>query len=178
MIVSALKKFTVAIIGEAGVGKTSIIKRHIFGRFDAEYLSTIEDFYTTLVKADVSSLKNFNEDRWYELDIVDTAGMEEFKKVRDVAVQDKDAYIFIYSLRDPSSIFKLSEQLSLLRSEKKNKIPMIMAGNKEDLLNHDNSFSTAITEEVKQICCKFENNFAFDFCHCSAKYGTGIQDIF
>ena len=65
-----------------------------------------------MIKANYSSAKSPNEDRWYELDIVDTAGMEEFKKVRDLAVQGKDAYIYIYSLKEPSSIFKLSDQLS------------------------------------------------------------------
>jgi len=112
MFVSAYQKYSVAIIGDMGVGKTSIIKRHAWGRFDGEYFSTIEDFYTTMVKIEKTSMLSEKENQWCELDIVDTAGMEEFKKVRDVAIQGKDAYIFVYSLKQPSSISKLSDHLS------------------------------------------------------------------
>ena len=41
--------FTVAVIGDSGVGKTSIITRYMFSKFSGDYSSTIEDFYSTVV---------------------------------------------------------------------------------------------------------------------------------
>ncbi len=50
MFVSKNTKLNIALIGDSGVGKTAIMNRHISQRFIREYSSTIEDFYTTLVK--------------------------------------------------------------------------------------------------------------------------------
>jgi len=49
--------FTVAVIGDSGVGKTSIITRYMFSKFSGDYSSTIEDFYSTVVKINNSEVK-------------------------------------------------------------------------------------------------------------------------
>lgn len=43
-------KFSVAVIGDSGVGKTSLITRYIFTKFSSDYHSTIEDFYSIKIK--------------------------------------------------------------------------------------------------------------------------------
>ncbi len=45
-----MQKFSVALLGESGVGKTALITRYIFSKFSGNYSSTIEDFYSTLVR--------------------------------------------------------------------------------------------------------------------------------
>jgi GTPase SAR1 family protein len=49
--------YTVAFIGDSGVGKTSIITRHMFSKFTNDYNSTIEDFYSTIVKLNHTEVK-------------------------------------------------------------------------------------------------------------------------
>lgn len=50
-------KLNVAFIGDSGVGKTSIITRYIFSKFSREYSSTIEDFHSTIVRLNSTSIK-------------------------------------------------------------------------------------------------------------------------
>jgi GTPase SAR1 family protein len=57
------------LIGEAQVGKSSITCQYIFTKHSPHYIKTIEDFYTARVKVD-----NF----FFEIDILDTAGSDEF----------------------------------------------------------------------------------------------------
>ncbi len=52
--------FTIAFIGESGVGKTSIITRHMFSKFTNDYSSTIEDFYSTMVRVNSSDVRPSN----------------------------------------------------------------------------------------------------------------------
>ena len=125
MLVSKNTKLSVAIIGDSGVGKSAIMNRQIAHKFEDAYSSTIEDFFTTMVKRTVAPVKSdsqientttaHTEDQWLELDIVDTAGMDELKKVRDTAIKDKDAYIFVYSLTSKQSILKLHEFLGQIQ---------------------------------------------------------------
>lgn len=48
---------SIAFIGESGVGKTSIITRHMFSKFTSDYSSTIEDFYSTIVRVNNSEIR-------------------------------------------------------------------------------------------------------------------------
>ena len=103
--------FTIAVIGESGVGKTSIITRYMFSKFTGDYSSTIEDFYSTVVRINNSEIKpasfeypvSVQYDQ-YKLDVVDTAGTDEFKSVRENSLKNKDGYIFVFHVAEPSSL--------------------------------------------------------------------------
>jgi small GTP-binding protein len=111
MFVSKHTKCSIAIIGDSGVGKSSILCRHIHSKFNAEYTSTIEDFYTTMAKVKGTDA----DDKWYELDIVDTAGLDEFQNVRQNSLCRKDGFVFVYDITSPSSFMKVHEFLRAIR---------------------------------------------------------------
>ena len=60
---------SIAVIGDSGVGKTSLLTQFIFSKFNPHYSSTIEDLYHTSLPLN---------DQTYTLDIVDTPGLDEF----------------------------------------------------------------------------------------------------
>lgn len=86
------RTYKIAIVGPSKVGKSAMICRFLFSKFYEQYSSTIEDSYSARLK--------YNE-LLYELDIVDTAGSEDFKDQRDQALKNRDGYIVVY---DRSSI--------------------------------------------------------------------------
>lgn len=105
-----------AFVGDSGVGKTSIIKQHLFKQFQSDYNATIEDFYSTCVKVsdldkESKNLLSNDDDFTYEFDIVDTAGLDEFKKVRESGIAKCDAYVFVYSLTSLSTLTRIHELL-------------------------------------------------------------------
>lgn len=79
-----------------------------------------------------------SEDHWYELDIVDTAGIDELKKVRDLALKNKDAYIYVYSLTSLKSQDKLADFLNDIKTDynTSHKVPMLIVGNKSDMVQN------------------------------------------
>ncbi len=81
-----------------------------------------------------------SDDHWYELDIVDTAGIDELKNLWDLAIKNKDTFIFVYSLTSLSSQEKLIEYLKVIKSEVQtsSKVPVLIVGNKSDMINNPN----------------------------------------
>ena len=65
--------YKIALLGDTQVGKSSIACRFVFRKFSWEYTSTIEDIYTKRITVDFENS---------ELEILDTAGMEEFRMVK------------------------------------------------------------------------------------------------
>jgi small GTP-binding protein len=88
--------FNVALIGDSGVGKTTLIKRFLYSKFSTNHETTIEDFYQTPIKAKDNNI--------YILDIIDTAGLDEFKSVFLTSVKSRDGYIFVYDFNDVTSL--------------------------------------------------------------------------
>lgn len=92
-------RINIAVVGDSNVGKTALIQRYLFSRFSQDHATTIEDFYQTTVK-----LENSNNDELYLMDIVDTAGVDEFKSVLITSVKQRDGYIFVYDFNEVKTL--------------------------------------------------------------------------
>ena len=82
-------KITVSILGNGDVGKSAIALRFIRDAFIQNWEATIEDVYRKTVRVDSDV---------YMLEILDTAGQEDFSTLRAQWMQNKDGYVFVYSL--------------------------------------------------------------------------------
>ncbi|CDW73137.1 rab family gtpase [Stylonychia lemnae] len=190
------QKFNVAILGESGVGKTQIITRNLFSKFSNDYSSTIEDFYSTLVRlnSNVSTsqvLRNSNttsqfnnsldqiDNQLYKLNIVDTAGLEEFQGVRDHSLCQKDGYIFVYDATNIETLKVIDlyiENLLRIQHEIKGKLPMLICGNKFD---DETQIDVApIYKIINQTIARYKNRLRIRFIQCSAKTGNKIDQVF
>ena len=99
-----LEQYKIVLLGESGVGKTSIINRYINGVFDNDLLSTEGATYANkILKFD-----EFNGKR-IKLNIWDTAGQERFRALLKIFYQDANAAILVYDITDKKSF----EQIKL-----------------------------------------------------------------
>lgn len=69
-----MDKFRLVLLGDSGVGKSAIACRYLFRKFRREYSVTLEDTYNKKVTIDDESI---------EIDILDTAGQDGFRKAVD-----------------------------------------------------------------------------------------------
>lgn|SRR3990167_6767122 len=152
----------VLMIGGGGVGKSSITIRFIQNEFTDVYDPTIEDSYRKQVEVD-------NEQ--YILDILDTAGQEEFATTRDSYMRTGEGFILIYTIVASVSfehIPILYEQI--LRAKEKDQVPCILVGNKNDL------------ESDRQVSKEEGENLAkshgWPFYETSAKTSVNCTEIF
>ncbi|KAF9155652.1 hypothetical protein BGZ97_012715 [Linnemannia gamsii] len=115
----------VIMVGSGGVGKSALTLQYMYGDFVEEYDPTKADSYRKKVTLD-------NQD--CQIDILDTAGQEEYAAIRDNYYRSGEGFICVFSLCEYESFMHTQEfkdQISRVLDD--NKIPFILVGNKADL---------------------------------------------
>ena len=89
-------KFKVVLIGESGVGKTSILLRYISNEFNSQQFSTLGSSY-------VDKIIKINNDKKIKLEIWDTAGQERFRSLAQAFYRNTDVGICVYDITNKAS---------------------------------------------------------------------------
>merc|ERR1719410_510451 len=124
----AAPEYKIVVLGGGGVGKSALTIRLVTDNFLDEYDPTIEDSYRKQVQID-------NEPAL--LDILDTAGQEEFSSMQDQWMREGKGFLLVYSITSTQTF----DEVCMLRDkilrtkddENGNNIPIVLAGNKCDL---------------------------------------------
>ncbi len=150
------------IIGMGGVGKSSITLRFVNDMFLETYDPTIEDSYQKSIIVDgVEEL----------VEIVDTAGQEEYETMRDCWARTGKAFIVVYSIDDPNSFDEVETRIKEIKKYRQDEVfPMLIVGNKSDL-----SEERRVTfDEGKALA----DSWDCPFFETSAKSKTNINTAF
>lgn len=159
------KQYKVVMLGSGAVGKSAITVQMVSGHFLSSYDPTIEDSYRTTININ-------NQD--IILNILDTAGQEEFYALRDQYIRSGDGYIIVFSITSVTSFLEVNaikEQLNIvLDTDDNTLIPIILVGNKCDL------------EEYRQVqssdAQRLAEEWRVKYFETSAKNKTNINRIF
>eukprot|EP01091_Cochliopodium_minus_P019119 TRINITY_DN7936_c0_g1_i1.p1 TRINITY_DN7936_c0_g1~~TRINITY_DN7936_c0_g1_i1.p1 ORF type:complete len:132 (+),score=21.72 TRINITY_DN7936_c0_g1_i1:17-412(+) len=89
-----------AVIGQGGVGKTATVVQFCSNHFVTEYDPTIEDSYRKQVQI---------ENKVVMLDILDTAGKEDFSALRDNWIREGEGFVLVYDITDKTSFEMILE---------------------------------------------------------------------
>ena len=93
--------FKLVLIGESGVGKTSLINRYVSNTFESNMVPTPGSSFTTKTML----FKNYNKS--IKFDIWDTAGQERYRALAKVFYQNCDGCLLIYDICDRKSFDEL-----------------------------------------------------------------------
>eukprot|EP01111_Echinosteliopsis_oligospora_P008471 TRINITY_DN2416_c0_g1_i1.p1 TRINITY_DN2416_c0_g1~~TRINITY_DN2416_c0_g1_i1.p1 ORF type:complete len:196 (-),score=39.60 TRINITY_DN2416_c0_g1_i1:88-675(-) len=156
-------EYRIVVVGAGGVGKSAITVRFIQGTFVQKYDPTIEDSYRKQVEIDAKACM---------LDVMDTAGQEEYSALRDQYMKTGEGFILVYSVTSTNS-FDAAVKLrcNILRiKEESLDVPVIVVGNKCDLENErcvssDDGLKTA-------------ERWGASFIEASAKTNKNINEVF
>ncbi|XP_072348501.1 ras-related protein R-Ras2-like [Scyliorhinus torazame] len=119
------EKFKLVVVGGGGVGKSALTIQFIQSYFVSDYDPTIEDSYTKQCVID---------DRTARLDILDTAGQEEFGAMREQYMRSGEGFLLVFAINDRGSFDEISKfHRQILRVKDRDEFPMILIGNKADL---------------------------------------------
>lgn len=150
------------VMGAGSVGKSAITLRFIHNRFVEHYDPTIEDNYRHQVEVDGRS---------YILEILDTAGTEQFAQLRNLYIKNGMGFILVFSLTSASSFHEISElHKQIVREKETTAVPIIVVGNKCDLDD-----SRQVTRKDAETLCR---NFQAEYIESSAKADINIEAIF
>merc|ERR1712150_466849 len=114
-----------AIMGFRSVGKSSLSIQFVEGQFVDSYDPTIENTFHTKLK---------HKGQEHTIDLVDTAGQDEYTMLPQSYVIDNHGYILVYSVTSRKS-FEVVQDIRerLLDLTGRTNLPIILAGNKTDL---------------------------------------------
>jgi len=124
------KVIRLCVLGSGAVGKSALTMRYTTAIFQDFYDPTIEDAYRKEVEID---------GRPVTLDILDTAGQEDYVSLRSAWYRRKDGFLLVFALNNENSLQELKslrEQVIDFYSDyhDKQKVPpMLLVGNKADL---------------------------------------------
>jgi len=124
---SSSTNYRIVVLGSGGVGKSALTLRLISDEFAEEYDPTIEDSYRKQVVIDGKPAL---------LDVLDTAGQEEYASLQDQWIREGDGYLIVYSITSRDSLEEskvMHDKISRIRDSED--FPLVLAGNKCDLVN-------------------------------------------
>ena len=153
----------IVLLGSGAVGKSSLTVQFVQVVFVEKYDPTIEDSYRKQVEVD---------GRQCMLEILDTAGTEQFASMRDLYIKNGQGFIFVYSITSQSTFNELQdfwEKLNRLKGPEK--IPLLLVGNKCDL-EEDRVVGK---DQGYKLAAQFNN---CSFMETSARDKNSVSDMF
>jgi len=155
-------EYKLVVVGGGGVGKSSLTIQFIQQHFVEEYDPTIEDSYRKQITIDGEIAL---------LDILDTAGQDDYSAMRDQYMRGGEGFILVYTITSRLSfdeIQNLKDQV--LRVKDRPKVPFVLVGNKCDL-EKDRQVAT---QEGSSLAA----SFGAPFYESSAKTRVNVDEIF
>ena len=152
----------VTVLGNANVGKSSLIQRFVSDEHHENHEPTIGATF-------LSRLMEFNQ-KSLKLNIWDTAGQERYNSLAASYARDSRACLLVYDITNHDSFSSLSKWLSLIQENLDPDCIVFALGNKEDLLSQEKVH----LEEAKSFC----NEHNLTHYRVSAKSGVGIEKVF
>lgn len=117
--------FKIIIVGSGGVGKSALTLQFMYDEF-------VEDYEPT--KADSYRKKMIMDDEEIQVDILDTAGQEDYAAIRDNYFRSGDGFLCVFSITEQESLTNAQElREQILRVKNDENIPLLLVGNKADL---------------------------------------------
>ena len=154
-----MSSIKISVFGLAAVGKSCLSLRFIRDIFLEEYEPTISDNYQKTITID---------NKTYQVDIFDTAGMENISALQASTIKQRDCFILVYSIVDRASFDHIERVYDdILRVKEVEKVPCVLCGNKVDLEKH--------REISKEEGVELAQKIHAVFLETSAKSGLNVE---
>lgn len=157
-----LREYKLVVVGGGGVGKSALTIQLIQSHFVDEYDPTIEDSYRKQCTIDGEQVL---------LDVLDTAGQEEYSAMREQYMRTGEGFLLVYSITSRNSLEELqSFYEQILRVKDADHVPVIVVGNKCDLeIERQVSYEEGLA---------LARQFNCPFLETSAKQRINVEEAF
>lgn len=157
-----MRDYKLVVLGSGGVGKSALTVRFVQGLFVDKYDPTIEDSYRKHHQIDSQHCV---------LEILDTAGTEQFTAMRDLYMKNGHGFLLVFSITQQATLFDLKELFEQVKRVKGvDQFPLVLVGNKADM------------EEDRRVDRNQAQNLATSmgcpYLETSAKNNVNVSEVF
>jgi len=159
------------VVGDGAVGKTSLLYVYNKGTFPEEYVPTVFE----------NAAKNVTyKDKSVTLRLYDTAGQEEYDRLRPLSYPGTNIVLLCFSVASRSTFESISSKWAPEVRHYLPRVPTILVGLKTDVRDDDKAarpvdFDPVKKEEGVDLAKKISASL---YMESSAKKGEGVSDIF
>jgi small GTP-binding protein len=156
------------IVGDGAVGKTCLLIVFSKDQFPEVYVPTVFENYVADIEVDGKQI---------ELALWDTAGQEDYDRLRPLSYPDTDVIIIAFSIDNPDSLENVPEKWIPEVKHFCPNVPIILVGTKKDLRDDPSKMKQepVKTEEGKAMAEKIG---AVAYLETSAKTKEDVREVF
>ena len=163
------------VVGDGAVGKTCLLMSYANNTFPSQYVPTVFDNYSVTVAVGEEA---------YTLGLFDTAGQEEYERIRPLTFPQTDVFLVCFSVVLPSSFENIRQKWvpEILKHGPKD-TPFILVGNQMDLREDKETLFKLQKRTEKPVTTEMGKRLAKQihaarYMECSALTQVGLKDVF
>ncbi|KAJ2228972.1 GTP-binding protein Rho1 [Coemansia sp. RSA 1722] len=162
------------IVGDGACGKTCLLIVFSKGTFPEVYVPTVFENYVTDIEVDGQHI---------ELALWDTAGQEDYDRLRPLSYPDSHVIVICFSIDSPDSLDNVQEKWISEVLHFCAGLPIILTGCKKDLRNDPRTVEELQRDKLHPVTfdegAAVANKIgAYKYLECSAKHNDGVREVF
>lgn len=170
----ATKGIKLVVVGDGAVGKTCLLISYANNRFPDEYVPTVFDNYVVNITAGDDTI---------ELGLWDTAGQEEYDRLRPLSYANANVFLICFSVVNPVSFENVLSKWYPEIQHFCPDVPIILVGTKMDLRNDPDTLDKLKKADQVPVGIDQGNELArkikaIKFQECSAYSGENLKLVF
>jgi len=162
------------VVGDGAVGKTCLLISYTTNAFPGEYIPTVFDNYSANVMVDG---KPINLGLW------DTAGQEDYDRLRPLSYPQTDVFLVCFSVISSSSFENVKTKWVPEIQHHAPNVPILLVGTKSDLRKDDSTIKQLNSRNQQMVTIESAQRMskeigAVNFLECSALTQEGLMQVF